>query len=280
MTKSVGLLNAVALAAFGLLVLKVVGLIAVDRSTPPKMAAMAVAQPAETKHKLSTAAARARQPDLPFDPMVTGSTAAPGEKPSGDKASTDKPSTDKPAGSPAQALPPLSANRAGIMDGRAPASESERALLESLTERRGQLDDRSSEIETRERLLQGAEQRLENRIGELKTMEDRLSAAAKQREEAEKASLKNLVTMYEVMKPKDAAQIFDRLAHDVLVPVVLQMNPRKMSEILAVMSPESAEKLTVALAQQARGGDMRMRMGQTGGALPATELPALDLPPR
>lgn len=276
MNKSAGLLNAVALAAFGLLVLKVVGLVAVDRSASPKAPAVSAAQSTQSKYPLATAIARARAPDTPFDPMVTGSTAAPGEAKAQNGA---KPAA--PAGSATDSLPNLSANRAGIMDGRKEPSDAERALLESLTERRGQLEERSSEIETRERLLQGAEQRLENRIGELKSIEERLSASAKQREEAEKASLKNLVTMYEVMKPKDAAQIFDRLAHDVLVPVVMQMNPRKMSEILAVMSPEAAEKLTIALAQQARGGDGRVRMGQSGGtALPPTELPALDLPTR
>ena len=37
-----------------------------------------------------------------------------------------------------------------------------------------------------------------------------------------------------------------------LVPVVLQMNARKMSEVLAAMSPEAAQKLTVALAARAR----------------------------
>ena len=58
--------------------------------------------------------------------------------------------------------------------------------------------------------------------------------------------------MYEAMKPKDAARVFDRLGLDVLVPVVQQMNPRKMSEVLAAMSPDRAEKLTVALATATR----------------------------
>ena len=47
----------------------------------------------------------------------------------------------------------------------------------------------------------------------------------------------------------------DRLGHEVLVPLVLAMNPRKMAEVLAVMQPDSAERLTVALANRARGVD-------------------------
>ena len=59
--------------------------------------------------------------------------------------------------------------------------------------------------------------------------------------------------MYENMKPKDAARIFDRLDMKILVDVSTQMNPRKMSDILAQMSPDAAERLTVRLANRAGG---------------------------
>jgi flagellar motility protein MotE (MotC chaperone) len=77
------------------------------------------------------------------------------------------------------------------------------------------------------------------------------------------------------MKPKEAARVFDRLSHDVLVPVVLMMSPRKMAEILAVMAPEAAERLTVALATRARTkGDAAATKAAPG--LPPSELPAID----
>ena len=59
--------------------------------------------------------------------------------------------------------------------------------------------------------------------------------------------------MYENMKPKDAARIFDRLDMKILVEVSTQMNPRKMSEVLAQMSPDAAQRLTVELANRASG---------------------------
>jgi flagellar motility protein MotE (MotC chaperone) len=77
------------------------------------------------------------------------------------------------------------------------------------------------------------------------------------------------------MKAKDAARVFDRLKLDVLVPIATSMKPARMSEILAAMSPDAAEKLTVALAM--RGRDMG---GNAGGSAPASapagELPRLD----
>ena len=84
--------------------------------------------------------------------------------------------------------------------------------------------------------------------------------------------------MYEAMKPKDAARVFDRLGLDVLVPVVQQMNPRKMSEVLAAMAPERAEKLTVALATMARAPSVERRPMVDTAALPGNELPAIAPP--
>jgi flagellar motility protein MotE (MotC chaperone) len=58
--------------------------------------------------------------------------------------------------------------------------------------------------------------------------------------------------MYENMKPRDAARIFDRLEVGVLIEMASLINPRSMSEILAQMSAERAEQLTVELANRAQ----------------------------
>jgi flagellar motility protein MotE (MotC chaperone) len=50
------------------------------------------------------------------------------------------------------------------------------------------------------------------------------------------------------MKAKEAARIFDRLDLRILIEVASQINPRRMSDILAQMTPEAAERLTVELA--------------------------------
>jgi flagellar motility protein MotE (MotC chaperone) len=154
-------------------------------------------------------------------------------------------------------------------------SGSERALLERLGERREEWQQKGKDLELRERLIENAERKLEARINDLKAIEEKSEAAATKRGDTEAGALKNLVTMYETMKPKEAARVFDRLSHDVLVPVVLMMNPRKMAEILAVMAPEAAERLTVALATRARTkGDAAATKAAPG--LPPSELPAID----
>jgi len=132
-------------------------------------------------------------------------------------------------------------------------SASERAILERLTERRQELDARAREIDIRENLLRAAEKRIESKVTELKAAEARLTAAGEQKNQAEADRFKGLVTMYESMKPKDAAKIFDRLEMSVLIQVASKIAPRKLSDIVGVMQPEAAERLTVELARRAGG---------------------------
>jgi flagellar motility protein MotE (MotC chaperone) len=127
-------------------------------------------------------------------------------------------------------------------------SPAERAILESLQKRRLELDARARELDMRESLLQAAEKRLEGRIAELKDLETKVDNAVQVRDEAEQARFKNLVTMYENMKAKDAAKVFDRLDLKILVGIATQINPRRMSDILAQMQPDAAERLTTELA--------------------------------
>jgi flagellar motility protein MotE (MotC chaperone) len=135
-----------------------------------------------------------------------------------------------------------------------PISPSERAILERLQARRQELEQRAREIDIRESLLKAAEKRIESRVDEMKAIEAKTSAVNDQKAEAENARFKGIVTMYEAMKPKDAARVFDRLEMPVLIEIASQIAPRKMSDILGLMSPEAAERLTVELARRA-GGD-------------------------
>jgi flagellar motility protein MotE (MotC chaperone) len=130
-------------------------------------------------------------------------------------------------------------------------SPGERAVLERLQDRRQELESRSRDIEMRENLLKAAEKRLEAKVGELKDVEGRISTAVGVRDKAEADRFKGIVAMYENMKSKDAARIFDRLDIKILVEVVTQIKPAKMSEIMAAMSSEAAERLTVELASRA-----------------------------
>jgi flagellar motility protein MotE (MotC chaperone) len=132
-----------------------------------------------------------------------------------------------------------------------PVSASERAILERLQARRQELEARAREIDIRESLLKAAEKRVASRVEELKAVESRISTATEQKSETDSARFKGIITMYEGMKPKDAAKVFDRLEMPVLFEIASQIQPRKMADILGLMSPEAAERLTVELARRA-----------------------------
>jgi len=151
-------------------------------------------------------------------------------------------------------------------------SAGERAVLESLQQRRQELDTRARENDVRDSLLKAAEKRIEQRMQELKDLETRLQGAEKKKDDEEASKFKSLVTMYENMKAKDAARIFDRLELRVLIEIANAMNPRRMSDILGQMSPEAAEKLTIEIAN--RSGQLnRSQNGQP-------ELPKIEGRPK
>jgi flagellar motility protein MotE (MotC chaperone) len=130
-------------------------------------------------------------------------------------------------------------------------SPSERAILERLQTRRQELEQRAREVEIRESLLKAAEKRIDARAEEAKATEARLVGVSGQKAEQDAARFKGIITMYEGMKPKDAAKVFDRLEMSVLYEIASQIAPRKMSDILGLMQPEAAERLTVELARRA-----------------------------
>ncbi|MGL5734698.1 MAG: MotE family protein, partial [Beijerinckiaceae bacterium] len=222
--------------------------LALVRETPPPAGPSAYT----SQHaNFGRAITRAREGYIPPDPDITGAVGKKDDKTADTKveAKNDQ-RTDGQPSAESKAVQMAQAMKAGQPAdlGASHASPSERALLERLSNRREQIENRAREIDTREALLKAAEKKLDNRVGDLKAIEDRLQASLDNREQSQAIALKNLVTMYETMKPKEAARVFDRLDMKVLIPVVQKMNPRKMAEILAAMQPEAAEKLTVALA--------------------------------
>jgi len=132
--------------------------------------------------------------------------------------------------------------------GAPPISAAERQLLEDLRARRLTLDAREQDIVAREAVLTAAERRLSQRVEELSTMQARLEALDRAAREREEANWNNLVRIYENMRPRDAARIFNELEMPVLLEVVARMKQRAVAPILAGMEPALAQKLTTERA--------------------------------
>ncbi|MGH1403514.1 MAG: MotE family protein [Alphaproteobacteria bacterium] len=123
-------------------------------------------------------------------------------------------------------------------------------MFEDLMSRRAQLDKMEKDFHVREALLKAAEQELDRKYQELNTLKQEIEGLLGQQKEEEQGRIKSLVKIYEGMKPKDAARIFDTLDIDVLVSVLSKMSERKISPILAAMNPERARSVTIMLAEE------------------------------
>ena len=123
-------------------------------------------------------------------------------------------------------------------------------VLQQLAKRREELDLRARQLDEREALIQAAEQRMDQKMAELKALQATVEDLLKTRSEQEESELKSLVKMYENMKPKAAARVFEEMDMDVLLDVIDRMNERKVAPILALVTPTRAKEITFELAQR------------------------------
>lgn len=122
-------------------------------------------------------------------------------------------------------------------------------LLQQLAERRRVLVSREEELELRTGLLTAAESRIDRKIEELKVLRETISGLIKTFDKQQDAKLLRMVKIYENMKPKDAAKVFEELDMGTLLDVAERMKERKLAPIMASMNPEKARDMTVELVR-------------------------------
>ncbi len=133
-------------------------------------------------------------------------------------------------------------------------SDVEVDVLQSLSKRREQLDSYEKEVKLKGNLLDASNMKLDQKIAQIKQLEGTVRGLLKEYDTKVDSKIASLVKMYENMKPKDAARIFDEMEMPVLLTLVDKMSERKAAPILANMLPSKAKELTMDLAD-----DKRMR---------------------
>lgn len=153
-------------------------------------------------------------------------------------------SAPRPAPTSSHATPPA---RADMLP--PPDTLAERAVLEALRARRAEIDTREAALAQREMLIAAAERRLADRLDELGALRQRLENEGRQRDDRTEQGWRQMVRIYEGMRPRDAAGIFDELEMPVLIQVVDRMREAKAGPVLAAMRPERARLVTTELAR-------------------------------
>ena len=162
-------------------------------------------------------------------------------------ASVPPPATSSP---PPASTPPASPPPASTLAFQAaPEAVAERVLLENLRARRLELELQAEELAQRELLLSAAERRVAERVNELRSLQSGLEGEVRARDEREEARIRQLVRVYEAMRPRDAAAILDDLDMPILLQVIERMREAKASPVLAAMRPERARAATAELSR-------------------------------
>jgi len=177
------------------------------------------------------------------------------DKPAAQAAAAEKPAAGGEAAAPAPAMgkkPDVKLPEVWADPGQdnMDFSPERMQVLESLAKRREELDAREKQLAMKEALVKTAEKQMNAKVEELTKLKSDIEQLLDKQSEEEKARTQSLVKIYETMKAKDAAAIFDQLDMDILLQVVSRMKEAKSSPIIAAMNPDRAKELTVRLAEQ------------------------------
>lgn len=110
---------------------------------------------------------------------------------------------------------------------------------------------REHELALRETAALAVEARASEQVARLEALKKELEKLLQEIRGRDEAEIAQLVKTYEAMKAKSAAQVFDQLPLDLLLPIVRKMREAKLAAILAAMEPGKAKQLTAALARPA-----------------------------
>jgi flagellar motility protein MotE (MotC chaperone) len=216
-------------------------IVAISVVLATRVAALVVDAPApstvwaKTRQAVMTASvipdARAAGPDRPVTspPQPTPGSVAP--------SSPADPA--KPVSPPQAAILPASHEDGGTSPGAA-----------EITLHRSQIQAREQRLSQREAAVAAAEKRLADRVAELLAIQSHLQALVNDYQEHDDAKWAGLVKLYEGMRPRDAAQIFNGLDKPVLLEILARMKPAKAAPVIALMQPENARQVTADLAAQ------------------------------
>jgi flagellar motility protein MotE (MotC chaperone) len=165
--------------------------------------------------------------------------------------------------------PPVCAPTPAELAKQAGLSPAELQTLQNLGARRTQLDERERDMDTQLALLSAAEAKVDAKLQQLAGLKTDIQGLLGQADQEKSAEVDRLVNVFEAMPPKTAAPRFSVLDDSVRLPVAAKMKDKKLSAILAQMSPADAKVLTEKLADRMSPADQARTALTSNTAAPA-----------
>ena len=117
------------------------------------------------------------------------------EAPATNKTGADKPGADKGGGDKPPGRPPM---KDPLL-----LSPAEIEVLQQLSARRTQIDQRASELDQQQVVLQATEKRIDEKIAKLDALQKSIQVSVDKQNAADDARTQSLVKIYETMKPSE-----------------------------------------------------------------------------
>lgn len=129
-----------------------------------------------------------------------------------------------------------------------PPSDEVSMLITQIGQRDEELTHREMAVALREQDITIARQEIDGALSRLTEAEDRLAARMQQSSTASDTDIDQLVSVYEGMKPKEAAVLFEAMAPAFAAGFLSRMSSDAASALFSNLSPEKAYALSVIMA--------------------------------
>lgn len=123
-------------------------------------------------------------------------------------------------------------------------------LARELTKREERVRQLEFDLAVKERSIEVAKQEVERRIIALEDMENRLRATLAKADQAAEKDIARLTSVYENMKPAQAAPLFEAMEPSFAAGFLSRMRPDAAAGILANVDPQAAYTISVLIAGQ------------------------------
>lgn len=121
-------------------------------------------------------------------------------------------------------------------------------MLSAFQKREARISEMERAINERQKALQVADTEITKRLEILQNAEESLRSLLAIADTAAEDDLATLTSVYENMKPKDAAALFEEMEPDFAAGFLGRMRPDAAAGIMAGLSPQAAYSISVILA--------------------------------
>lgn len=122
------------------------------------------------------------------------------------------------------------------------------SAMDAMKARENRIKQRETRLENRMQALRVSEEQVDLKLAALVATESALFETLALADKAAEGDLARLTTVYENMKPKDAAALFEEMAPDFAAGFLARMRSDAAAAILAGLNPQTAYTISVVLA--------------------------------